>query len=442
MLTNEEAQKLAEKVLSYSKFPECEISIDANEDAFVRFANNGLTTAGLVRQQQISISSTKDRKTGNTSVNQIDEKALRDAVARSEEMAEIALPNEEYVPSLGPQNYPELDRLEPTTASARSPELIVHARNAIEAARAKELVAAGFVQRSVRANAIAAKTGLFGYSASADSSFTVTMRTPAGDGSGWASQPALRFAEMDSTAVAGRAVEKCLASRGAKRLEPGKYSVVMEPAAVAALVGYFGFSLSARAAEEGRSFLSKDGGGTHLGEKLFPEIITLRSDPSQNTIPSRPWGGDRLPVQPVTWIEAGVVKTLRYDRFWAVKKNRPPSPPDSNMILDGQANPLEDLIAATDRGVLITHFWYIRFVNRKTMQLTGLTRDGLMLIEKGKIAGPVMNLRFNDSPVRLLENAKLLGRPVRVSDDEVSDDLVVPPLQASEFIFSSVSDAV
>jgi predicted Zn-dependent protease len=442
MLTKDEAQKLAEKILSYSKFPECEISIDGNEDAFVRFANNGLTTSGLVRQQQISISSTKDRKTGNTSVNQIDDKSLRDAVARSEEMAEIALPNEEHVPSLPPQHYPEIDRLDPTTASARSPELIVHARNVIDAARSKSLVAAGFVQRSARANAIASKTGLFGYSASADSSLTATARTPAGDGSGWASQPAIRFAELDSSGVARRAVEKCLASRGAKRIEPGKYTVVMEPAAVAALVGYFGFALNARAAEEGRSFLSKDGGGTRVGEKMFPDIINLRSDPTIASIPARPWGFDRLPVQAVTWIDAGVVTNLRYDRFWAMQKNRQPSPPEANMILDGQPNAIDDLIAATDRGLLITHFWYIRFVNPKTMQLTGLTRDGLLLIENGKITGPVMNLRFNESPVRLLQNAKMLGRPERVQEDEVSDDLLVPPLQATEFTFSSVSDAV
>ena len=442
MLTRDEAKKLSEKILSYSTFPECRVEVNANEDAFVRFANNGLTTSGLVRQQQISISSTKDRKTGNTSINQIDDKSLREAMARSEEMAAIALPNEEYVPALGPQHYADLDRMDPATASARSPELIVHARNVIEAARAKQLVAAGFVQRSARASAVASKTGLFGYYAVADSSLTATVRTPAGDGSGWASQPALHFAEMDSDAVARKAVEKCLASRGAKRIEPGKYTVVMEPAAVASLVEYMGFGLNARAAEEGRSFLSKDGGGTRVGEKLFPEWISLRSDPSIASIPARPWGGDLVPAQPVTWIDAGVVKNVHYDRFWAMKKDRQPSPPDSCIVLEGQDHSIDDLIAATDRGLLITHFWYIRFVNPKTMQLTGLTRDGLLLIENGKIAGPAMNLRFNESPVRLLQNAKMLGRPVRVAEDEVGDDVVMPPLQSAEFTFSSVSDAV
>ena len=442
MLTREEAKKLSEKILSYSTFPECVVHVDAEEDAFVRFANNGLTTSGLVRQQQISVSSTKDRKTGNTGVNQIDDKSLRDAVARSEEMAAIALPNQEYVPALGPQQYMPLDRVDPATASARSPELIVHARNVIDGARSKQLVAAGFVQRAARASAVASKTGLFGYYASADSSLTATVRTSAGDGSGWASQPALHFGQMDSNAVARKAIDKCLASRGAKRIEPGKYTVVMEPAAVASLVEYMGFGISARAAEEGRSFLSKDGGGTRLGEKVFPEWITVRSDPSIASIPARPWGGDLVPAQPIAWVDAGVVKNLHYDRFWAMKKDRPPSPPAASIILDGQDHSLEDLIAATDRGLLITHFWYIRFVNPKTVQLTGLTRDGLLLIEKGKIVGPVMNLRFNESPVRLLQNAKMLGRPMRVSEDEVGDDVVMPPIQTTEFTFSSVSDAV
>src|SRR5579884_3630566 len=197
MLSREEAKKLAEQVLSYSKYPECELQISASEDTWVRFANNGLTTSGLVRRHDIFISSTKDRRTGNTSVNQLDEKSLRDAVARSEEMAAIALPNEEHMPSLPPQKYLETDRMDAATASVRSPQLIVHARNVIDAARAKSLVAAGFVDRKTSCSAIAAKTGLFGYHAVADSSLTATVRTPSGDGSGWAAQPSLRFGDID-----------------------------------------------------------------------------------------------------------------------------------------------------------------------------------------------------------------------------------------------------
>jgi len=320
--------------------------------------------------------------------------------------------------------------------------LIVHARNVIDAARAKSLVAAGFVDRKTSCSAIAAKTGLFGYHAVADSSLTATVRTPSGDGSGWAAQPSLRFGDIDSGAVARTAVEKCLATRGAKRIEPGKYTVVMEPAAAAALLQDFQFGMNARAADEGRSFLSKQGGGTYVGEKMFPEIITVRSDPAASSLPSTPWGGDWLPVQPIAWIEAGVVKNMHYDRFWAMKQDRKPSPPPSNIVLEGGKDSLDDLIAATDRGLLITHFWYIRTLNPKTMQLTGLTRDGLFLIEKGKIAGPVMNLRFNDSPVRLLQNTKRLGKPMRNTDVEVSDEMLVPALQATDFTFSSVSDAI
>src|SRR5581483_9662162 len=245
MLSREEAKKLAEQVLSYSRFPECQVEIGASEDTWVRFANNGLTTSGLVRRQDIFISSTKDRKTGNTSVNQLDEKSLRDAVARSEQMAEIALPNEEHVPSLAPQKYPDIDRTDPATAGARSPQLITHARTVVEAARAKNLVAAGFVERTTSCSAIAAKTGLFGYQTVADASLTATVRTPAGDGSGWAAQPSLRFADIDSAGVARTAVEKCLSTRGAKRVEPGKYTVVMEPAAAGALLQDIEFAMNA-----------------------------------------------------------------------------------------------------------------------------------------------------------------------------------------------------
>lgn len=442
MLTRDEAKKLSGKILSYSKFPECEIRITSNEDAFVRFANNGLTTSGFTREQSARISSARDRKTGVISVNQFDDTSLREGVGMSEKMAGVAPPNEEAVPSLPPQDYPAIARFDEGTSRARSPGMIVHAKAVIEAARNKELVSAGFVSRTAGAAAIANKNGLFGYTTITDSSLSATVRTPGGDGSGWASQAAIRFAEIDGAEVARRAAGKCIASRKPKRIEPGKYTVVLEPAALGALLTWFSRNLDARAADEGRSFLSKKDGGNLLGEKMFPEIVTLRSDPASPQLPALPWGWTSwIPSRPVVWIDKGVVKNLNYDRYWAMKKKVNPSPPADNLVLDGGNESLDDLIRATERGLLITHFWYIRFVNPKTLQLTGLTRDGLFLIENGKVTDPVMNLRFNESPVRLLQNAKRIGRPVRIGEDE-TNAMLAPPVQAAEFTFSSVSDAV
>jgi predicted Zn-dependent protease len=153
-------------------------------------------------------------------------------------------------------------------------------------------------------------------------------------------------------------------------------------------------------------------------------------------------GGDAgLPVSAFTWIEKGVVKNLHYDRYWAAQAGKPVTPAPAYIVLSGGDQTLDELIASVKRGLLVTRFWYIRFVNRQTVQLTGLTRDGLFLIEDGKVAGPAMNFRFNESPVRLLQNTIALGKAVRVRGGEGAG-MVAPPLVAKDFSFTSISDAV
>jgi predicted Zn-dependent protease len=264
--------------------------------------------------------------------------------------------------------------------------------------------------------------------------------TSAGTSSGWAAQPAVRVEDISGEAIGRIAAEKCVKWKDPVKLDPGKYTVVLEPTAVGDLVPLMAFSMSARAAEEGRSFLSKKGGGTQIGEKMFPEFITLRSDPFHKLYPTLPWGGGGLPNTPIAWIENGVVKNLFYDRYWAGKAGKAPTPFPGNLILDGGDKTLDQLIASVDRGLLVTRFWYIRPVNPQTVQLTGLTRDGLFLIEDGKVTKPVVNFRFNESPVRMLQNTIAMGKPVRTRGGE--SGMIVPPMVVKDFPFTSVSDAV
>jgi predicted Zn-dependent protease len=251
----------------------------------------------------------------------------------------------------------------------------------------------------------------------------------------------VRIVEINGVQLAARAIEKCLAWRKPRRLEPGGYEVILEPAAAGDLVRLMAMSFDARASEEGRTFLSRKGGGTLVGEKLFPESITLRSDPLAARLPSLPWTNSLLPSRPVTFVERGVVRALSRDRYWAARTKLEPVPFPSSLVLDGEDRPLEELIRAAKRAVLVTHFWYIRPVNLRTLQHTGLTRNGLFLVEDGKITAPVMNLRFTDSPVRLLEKTRMLGRPIRVRGLE-GGSMIAPALLSSEFVFTSVSDAV
>jgi predicted Zn-dependent protease len=440
MLTKEQFQKLAEKAISFSTFPECGVSLSSTENAFIRFALNGVTTSGFVANQSMGISVSKDKKSGNTSVDDFSDNAIRDAVARAEQIASISLVNPEDVPPLGPQKYSTADNFIESTARARNPVMAPHVRAVIDAAKSKGLVAAGYFERNAGHFATANKAGNFGFGRYTDAYLSSTVRNPEGTSSGWASHPAVRIEDISGESIGRIAAEKCLKWKDPVKLDPGKYTVVLEPTAVGDLIPLMAFSTQARAAEEGRSFLSKKGGGTLLGEKLFPEFVTLRTDPFHKLYPALPWGGGGLPASPMSWIEGGVVKNLWYDRYWALKAGKEPTPVPSNLVLDGGTKTLDELIASVDRGLLVTRFWYIRPVNPQTVQLTGLTRDGLFLIEEGKVTKPVVNFRFNESPVRMLQNTIAMGRPVRTRGGE--SGMIVPPLVVKEFPFTSISDAV
>lgn len=440
MKTTQDYRKLAEKILEFSDYPDCSVSITEREEAQVRFANNGITTAGLTRERTITISSTREGKTGTVQTTEVDESALRAAVKRSEEMAAFAPPNPEYVEPLGPQKYPEVPGPDPETDSARTSLMVPQVKAILDAVVAKKLVAAGFFTRTSTATVLASKSGLFGQSSDADASLSTTVRNAQGTSSGWASQPATRIREIDGAKLAEIAIGKCLRWTNPQKLDPGKYTVVLEPTAVSDLCSRLGFAMMARTAEEGRSFLSKKGGGTQLGEKVFPEMITIVSDPFDPRNPGAPWTVGGLPNRKMVWIEKGVVKNLAVDRYWAQKSGKEPTPFPTSTRMEGGNASLEQLIASVDRGLLVTRFWYIRPVNMQTLQMTGLTRDGLFLIEKGKVAGAVMNFRFNESPVRLLQNTKALGVTTRARGGE--GGMMAPALVATDFTFSSVSDAV
>ena len=458
MMTQNEAQKLAQKTLGFSTFPECQVSITASEQAYTRFANNGITTASLNLRHTVSIVVTREGRTGAYSVNDLDDASLRTAVARAEELAATAPPDPERLPALGPQRYPETHDLDEATANARAPEMIPHVKTIIDSALKQKLVAAGLIERSHRVSAIANKNGLFGYHRSSDSQLTTTFRMADGSSSGWAGQPSTRLSAIDSAKLAATAGEKCQRWRKPQRLEPGNYTVLLEPTAAGDLVRLMAGAFSARNTEEGRTFLSKRGGGTLLGEKVFPDFVTLRSDPFDSRQPALPWTGDLLPTGAINWIDKGVIANLSYDRYWATKTGKQPTPGGGggfggrgggggffggagSLIMEGSSSTTDDLIATVDRGLLITHFWYIRGVNPQTLQETGLTRDGVFLIEKGKITTPVMNFRFLESPVRLLKNTKSIGQAVRVRGLE-GGMMIAPALVATDFPLPSISDAV
>jgi len=447
MLSQQDVKNIIDQVIGYSKLPECEVYVNWTEDDFIRFANNGITTSGYRITQQISISSTTaDKRSGNAVVGELSAEALKNGVKQAEELAAISRPNPEDMPALPAQKYPHLSNFDDYTAAARGDVMVPQVKAILAGALQNKLVAAGYIQRSANAVGVGNKAGLFGYHTYTDSSLTHTMRNAGGTSSGWATQSSVSLKDLDGEEQVKVSIDKCLRGTNRKKLDPGKYTVIMEPAAVADLIGRLGFAFGARRAEQGQSFLSKpgegqNGGGTYLGEKLFPEIITVRSDPFQPKLASTPWGPSLLPNERVAWIDKGVVKNLYYDRFWAEKAGKKPTPYPANLVLDGQDNSLADLIASVDRGLLVTRLWYIRVLQPKTWQLTGLTRDGVFLIEKGKVTDAVNNFRWNESPVEVLQRTVKLTQPQRVTNDESGSNMA-PALITTDFNLASISDAV
>jgi predicted Zn-dependent protease len=447
MLSQQDVKNIIDQVIGYSKLPGCEVYLNWTEDDFIRFANNGITTSGYRVTQQVYISSTTaDKRSGSASVSELTPDALKRGVAQAEQLATISRPDPENMPALPPQQYPHLSNFDAYTASARGDVMVPHVQAILAGAQQNKLVAAGFIQRSANVSAVGNKAGLFGYHTYTDSSLSHTMRNPAGTSSGWATQSSVSLKDLSGEEQVKVSVDKCLRGVNRKKLDPAKYTVIFEPAAVADLIGWLGFAFDARDAEQGRSFLSKpspdkNSVSTFLGEKLFPEIITLRSDPFHPKLASTPWGPSLLPNEKISWIEKGAVKNLSYDRFWAEKAGKKPTPSPRDLVLDGQDNSLAGLIASVDRGLLVTRLWYIRVVQPKTWQLTGLTRDGVFLVENGKVTDAVNNFRWNQSPAEVLQRTTKLTQPIRVNNIETGSNMA-PALITTDFNCASISDAV
>ena len=214
---------------------------------------------------------------------------------------------------------------------------------------------------------------------------------------------------------------------------------MLEPQAVNDLIPLLAGALNARTADEGRSPFSRPGGGTRVGEKVVDERVTLYSDPSDPQLLGQPFDNEGLPVRRIVWIEKGILRNLAYSRFWAQKQGRQPTGPAvaGGLALTGGAGTTEELIAGCERGILVTHFFYIRSLEPRTVLNTGLTRDGTFLIEKGKITRALKNFRWNESPLLMLNRLDDIGRP-----EPTAPGRLMPPLRISRFDFTSSSDAV
>lgn len=435
-LDEREARAILDKALRLSQADECSVRLSGSTGGNIRYARNTVTTAGARRNTSLGITASFGKRSGSTSVNEFDDASIERAVRRAEELARLAPEDPESMELLGPQQYRPTQAWFPATA-AITPEFRAEvAAVGIEPARAKDCAAAGFLEDGAGFSAMLNSKGLYGYHQSSGVDFSLTVRSNDGTGSGYVTRDYNDVSRFDPAAASAIALEKAVASRNPRAIEPGKYTVILEPEASVELIQNMMFGFDARSADEGRSFLTAPGGGTRLGQKLVDEGVTIYSDPWHPEVPASPWAGDGQPRERTAWIENGVVKNLAYSRYWAERQGKAPLSGPANLIMEGGAESLEQLIRGTARGILLTRTWYIRSVDRQTVLLTGLTRDGTFYIEDGQIKHAVKNFRFNESPIIMLNNVDALGKPERIRGN------MIPPMRVRDFTFTSLSDAI
>ena len=458
ILSRTDAEALVRRTLGFATADATRVNVVSGWSGNTRFAGGEITTAGGTTDTTVTVTSTVGKKQAAASTNVLDDAALRRTVELAERLARLSPDDPELMPPLAAQQYATIPgAFAPSVADLGPEARALAVRRLLDAARergtaagipADDLFIGGFLEANARAAAVGTSAGLFAYHTGTDVSLSNTVRTPDGTGSGYASQGARDWNALDPAALGRRAADKGIASRNPQAIEPGAYTVVLEPRAVADILGSLTGSFNARATDEGRSPFSVRGGGTKVGQKIADERVTLWSDPADPMLATSPFDAEGQPVPRTTWIENGVLKGLAYSRYWAQRTGRQPTGgggggfggPPGGLHMAGTDTSIEQLVAGTQRGILVTRFWYIRFLDQRTVMVTGLTRDGTFLIENGKVTRPLRNFRFNESPLFMLNNLETLGVAERLAGTESGGGIVMPAIKARDFNFTSLSE--
>lgn len=443
ILTREEAMAIVEKAIKLSKADAVDVQVNTYTQGNIRFADNQVSTAGSTTDAQLGIQSAFGAKHAVVTTNDLSDDAIKRAVEMSEKLAKLAPDDPESMPQLPKQTYAPVNSYFESTANLTADDRAKAALLALEMARkAGDVKAAGYLVTGAGALAIGNGKGMFAYRRNTSANYTLTVRTTDGTGSGWAAADHPDWRQLDARRVAERAVAKAVASRNPVALEPGRYTVILEPQAVGDLVQLISNYADARSADEGRSPFVKAGGGNKVGEKIVDERVTIFSDPGDPQLLGQEWDFEGMPLGRQVWIDKGKLNQLIYSRFWAKKQGKVATGGPTTFKMAGGTQTLDDLIKGTTRGILVTRLWYLREVDPRTILYTGLTRDGTFLVENGKITKSLRNFRFNESPLFVLNNIEALGQAERLAGTEQGGDVVMPSIRAKDFNFTSLSEAV
>jgi predicted Zn-dependent protease len=475
MYSREEVKAVVDKIINMANADAVEVNLSGGERSGTRWANSSITVNLVQYDRTVTANVRFGQKTGSATTRDFSDAGLKAMVDEAVAEAKAAQDSQNLPELLGPQQYIPVDAALPNLVKFGPAERARMVKDSIDLSEKMGTVGAGYIPKTDQTNCTANSKGLFAYYRVAETGFVLTCRTPDGGGSGWAGITGIKDVSMiDAKALTNIASTKAVRSQKPKAIEPGRYTVILEPRAnarfLSLMTGIFGGAAFGGGGGDqpqpagappagappgggrggggggrgGGGGGRGGGGGGFLagkkpGDKVFSDLFTLKSDIGNPILRQTPIMGDNRPARPVTWVEKGLLR--------GPEGTGPSANVNMSLVQEGSNLSIEDMIKQTRRGLLVTFFWYIRGVPSEDQPLlnTGMTRDGLFLIENGEIAGPVQNFRWNMSPLVGYNNLTLVGKPVPMHMGESYDGGgtgLIPPVRIEEFYMTSISPAV
>lgn len=442
MLTKERCREIFEKVFKFSDAEETEASFSGGKSELTRFANNEIHQNVAEDGYNLSVRVVYGKKTARASTNKYDDESIKKVLQEAKQIAQLSPDRPDLLPVLEPQKYQEKKNFFEST-DGYTPEQRARQVGKVFAACEKEkLTSAGYFSTESGAGALGNSKGLFAYDDSTGAGFSTTVTGP--DSTGWTIDSSPDVNELKVEQKAARAIEKALKSKNPQTVPAGNYTVILEPAAVTDLLVFLIFGFSARQVAEKQSFLTD-----RVGKKVFGENITIVDDVYHPLQSGQTYDAEGVPKKRLVLVERGVVKNLCYDRLTAQKEGKEPTghgfrvpntfgAAPGNIVVSGGKTSIEEMIASTEKGILVTRFWYNRLMEPMQVVLTGMTRDGTFYVENGKIKHGIKNMRYDEPVVDILNKVVAMGPAERASGVE-APPMIVPPMKVEDFTFQSAT---
>jgi predicted Zn-dependent protease len=440
LLSEDQALSLIDKAINQSEAEGVFVSLTTGEEALSRFSENQISQNISRNRFNLTITSYFGKRSASASTTELDPDAIAQTIRRSEELARIAPEDPEWVPLLEPQTYeqrtPAFDQATATLSPLARGEII---QRVCALSTKAGVEGSGTLSTEAFVRVVGNSRGLRACDRGTEADFSFTARIE--DGSSWSQRTGFAIDQLPIESLIEQLIDRALASRSPREVNPGAYPVVFNGAAFAELLSWVIWNLDARAADEGRSFMSRTdeagkASGNRLGEQMFSPLVQVQRHPAHPLLQLGTCFGDGLSNHYTEVIKDGIPQTLSYSRYWAQQQGKEPTGGMFPIVMSGSNQSLTDLIAQTERGILVNRSWYVRYINPRTLEVTGMTRDGTFWIEDGQIAYPIKNLRFNQSLPDMLRDVDALSTVQRFGSS------VIPGVRVKAFNFSSVTDSV